>query len=112
MPTKSLRARVKKAKSRGTPPAIRDADLGRTTGLSRHAAKKSREIRARATIADRHVSRRKAPGEGVASKAQVEFAPDAPPADKNRARRRMGGTTLRAPKRGSERPLPGIDFPF
>lgn len=112
MPTKSLRMRVKKAKSRGTPPAIRDSDLGRVTGKSRHAAKKSRSVRARASVADRNVSRRAAPGEGIASRPQAEFPPAPPSPKRNRSRRRMAGTTLRAPKIGSDRPMRGIDVPF
>ena len=72
MPTKSLRERVKKAKREGVPPAIRDTDLGRAA-KSGHAAKKSRSIWARAELTERHVSRRKAPGEGKVSRRQADY---------------------------------------
>ncbi len=66
MPIKSLQERAKKAKREGVPAAIRDTDLG-GSAKSRHAAKKSRSIRARAGLAQRKVSRKKAPGEGLAA---------------------------------------------
>ena len=102
MPTRSLQQRAKKAKREGTTPAIRDADLGRPA-RSNHAAKKSRGIRARAQVADRNVSRKKAPGEGKASRRQADFPRPAGEPVRNRARERMAGTDLKAPKIGSER---------
>jgi hypothetical protein len=113
MPKKSLQARAKKAKREGTMPAIRDGDLGRRTGMSKHAAKKQSKVRARATIADRKVSRKKAPGEGRAAKPQADFPrPRGEPPPRTRARRRMSGTDLRAPKIGSERRLSDAGLPF
>jgi hypothetical protein len=103
MPIKSLQERAKKAKREGVPAAIRDTDLG-GTAKSRHAAKKSRSIRARATLAQRKVSRKKAPGEGLAARKQADFPrPAAEPRPRKRARRRMAGTDLKAPKIGSDR---------
>jgi hypothetical protein len=102
MPTKSLRQRVKKAKRDGVPAALRDADFG-AAGKSRHAAKKSRGIRALASPEKRHVSRKKAPGEGLTARRQADFPRPAGEPVRNRARRRMAGTDLRAPKIGSER---------
>src|SRR5256885_16919660 len=104
MPTRTLRQRAKQAKREGTPVAIRDADVGRPTAMSRHAAKKSRGVRAQATFTDRHVSRKKAPAEGLASRKQADFPrPAGEPPPRNRARRRMAGTDLKAPKIGSDR---------
>jgi hypothetical protein len=103
MPTKSLRQRAKKAKREGVPAALRDADFGVAAAKSRHAAKKSRGIRAVGTMADRKVSRKKAPGEGVTARPQAEFPRPAGEPVRNRARRRMAGTDLPAPKIGSER---------
>jgi hypothetical protein len=98
MPQKSLQRRVKRAKREGTRPVLRETDLG--TVKSGHAAKKSRSIVAAADLVERHVSRRKAPGEGKAARRQVDYpGRDVP----NRARKRMAGTDLRAPKIGSER---------
>ena len=104
MPIKSLQRRAKKAKREGTTPAIRDTDLGRAQ-KSRHAAKKSRSIRARAEMVERHVSRKKAPGEGKSARRQADYPRPAgePPRPRNRARERMAGTDLKAPKIGSER---------
>src|SRR5437588_12105363 len=104
MPIKSLQQRAKKAKREGVTPAIRDTDVGRHT-KSRHAAKKSRSIVARADIAERHVSRKKAPGEGKAARRQADFPRPAgePARPRNRARERMAGTDLKAPKVGSDR---------
>jgi hypothetical protein len=105
MPTRSLRQRATKAKREGVPVAIRDADLGRKTAKSGHAAKKSRGIRAEAGLAQRHVSRKKAPGEGKAARKQADFPrPAGEPPTRKRARRRMAGTDLPAPPIGSERP--------
>ena len=104
MPIKSLQQRAKKAKREGTTPAIRDTELGRAQ-KSGHAAKKSRSIRARAEMAERHVSRKKAPGEGKSARRQADYPRPAgePPRPRNRARERMAGTDLKAPKIGSER---------
>ena len=103
MPIKSLQQRAKKAKREGVPPAIRDTDLGSAT-RSRHAAKKSRSIRARASLEQRKISRKKAPGEGVAARKQADFPrPAGEPRPRTRARRRMAGTDLKAPKIGSDR---------
>jgi hypothetical protein len=105
MPTRSLRQRATKAKREGVPVAIRDADLGRSAGKSRHAAKKSRGVRARAVLAQRHVSPKKAPGEGQAGRKQADYPrPAGEPPPRTRARRRMAGTDLPAPRIGSERP--------
>src|SRR3954469_18186885 len=101
MPTKSLRQRALKAKREGVTPAIRDTDLGRAV-KSGHAAKKSRSIVAHASVADRNVSRRKAPGEGKAARRQADY-PGRRVA--NRARERMAGTDLPATRRGSERTI-------
>jgi len=102
MPIKSLQQRAKKAKREGVPAAIRDTDFG--AAKSRHAAKKSRSIRARAGLEQRKVSRKKAPGEGLAARKQADFPrPAGEPAPRNRARRRMAGTDLKAPKIGSDR---------
>jgi hypothetical protein len=110
MPTKSLRQRAKKAKREGVTPAIRDTELG-APPKSRHAAKKSRSIRARATLEGRNVSRKSAPGEGRAARKQADFPrPAGEPAPRTRARRRMAGTDLRAPKIGSERST--LEVPF
>ena len=104
MPTRTLRQRARKGKREGTPVAIREADLGRPTAMSGHAAKKSRSIRARAGLEQRKVSRKKAPGEGLAARKQADFPrPAGEPAPRNRARRRMAGTDLKAPKIGSDR---------
>src|SRR5438067_13301639 len=106
MPMKSLQQRARKGKREGTTPALRDTDLGRARkGKSRHATKKSRGIVARADIAERHVSRKKAPGEGKSTRRQADFPRPAgePPRPRNRARERMAGTDLKAPKIGSER---------
>lgn len=110
MPIKSLRERTKKAKREGVPVAVHDGDFG-GTGKSKHAAKKSRGIRARAGLEARHVSRKKAPGEGEAARNQADFPrPAGEPRPRNRARRRMAGTDLRAPKIGSDRST--IEVPF
>ena len=105
MPMKSLQQRARKGKREGTTPALRDTDLGRARGKgkSRHAAKKSRSIVARADIAERHVSRKKAPGEGKSTRRQADFPRPAGEPVRNRARERMAGTDLKAPKIGSER---------
>ncbi len=109
MPIKSLRQRTKKAKREGVPVAIHDGDF-RPAAKSKHAAKKSRGIRARATLEARHVSRKKAPGEGESTRSQADFPrPSGEPRPSKRARRRMAGTDLRAPKIGSERPF---EVPF
>jgi hypothetical protein len=110
MPIKSLQQRAKKAKRQGVPVAVHDTDLGRAKG--RHAAKKSRTVRALAGVADRKVSRKKAPGEGKASRRQADFPRPAgePNRPRNRARERMAGTDLRAPKIGSERST--LEVPF
>jgi hypothetical protein len=111
MPIKSLKQRAKKAKREGVPVAVRDTDLRRAS-KSKHAAKKSRGIRARAGLDQRKVSRKGAPGEGKASRRQVEFPRPAgqPSRPRNRARERMAGTDLPAPKIGSERSA--IEVPF
>src|SRR5438552_11968270 len=103
MPSKTLTQRAKKARREGAAPVIRDTDLGAIK--SGHAAKKSRSIRAQADVAERRVSRKKAPGEGKASKRQADYPRPAgePAKPRNRARERMAGTDLRAPKIGSER---------
>jgi hypothetical protein len=83
--------------------AVRDTDFGRAV-KSGHAAKKSRGIRARAQFDQRRVSRKKAPGEGKAARKQADYPrPRGEPPPRTRARRRMAGTDLRAPKIGSER---------
>jgi len=98
-----LQQRAKKAKREGVPAAMRDTDFG--TAKSGHAAKKSRSIRAQASLEQRKVSRKKAPGEGLAARKQADFPrPAGEPISRNRARRRMAGTDLKAPKIGSERP--------
>ena len=103
MPIKSLQQRAKKAKREGVPVALHANDLG-ATGKSRHAAKKSRSVRARAGLDQRKVSRKRAPGEGLAARKQADFPrPAGEPPPRNRARRRMAGTDLKAPKIGSER---------
>jgi len=101
MPGKSLQERAKRAKREGVTPAIRDTDLGRAA-KSGHAAKKSRSIVALGDLVERHVSRKKAPGEGKASRRQADY-----PGRKvaNRARERMAGTDLRASRIGSERSI-------
>jgi|SRR4051812_6483687 hypothetical protein len=111
MPIKSLQQRAKKAKREGVPAAVRDTDLGRAA-KSKHAAKKSGSIRARAGMDERKVSRKRAPGEGKASRRQADYPRPAgePPRPRNRARQRMGGTDLRAPKIGSERS--SMEIPF
>jgi hypothetical protein len=111
MPIKSLQQRAKKAKKEGVPPAIRDTDLGRAA-KSRHAAKKSRSIRARAGLDARNVSRKKAPGEGKAARRQADYPRPAgePARPRNRARERMAGTDLRAPKIGTERSTREVPF--
>jgi hypothetical protein len=102
MPIKSLQQRAKKAKREGVPVALHDTDVG--AAKSRHAAKKSRSIRARATLVQRNVSRKKAPGEGLSARKQADFPrPAGEPPSRNRARRRMAGTDLKAPRIGSER---------
>jgi hypothetical protein len=104
MPIKSLQQRAKKAKREGVPVALRDTDLGRAAE-SKHAAKKSRTIRARAGLEQRKVSRKRAPGEGLAARKQADFPrPAGEPPPRNRARRRMAGTDLKAAKIGSNRP--------
>jgi hypothetical protein len=103
MPIKSLQQRARKGKREGTTPAIRESDLGRRPRKSKHALKKSRGIVARADIAERHVSRKKAPGEGKAGRRQADFPRPAGEPVRNRARERMAGTDLKAPKIGSER---------
>ena len=103
MPIKSLQQRAKKAKRQGVPAAIRDTDFGGAAKI-RHAVKKSRSIRARAGLEQRKVSRKKAPSEGLAARKQADFPrPAGEPAPRNRARRRMAGTDLKAPKIGSDR---------
>jgi hypothetical protein len=110
MPMKSLRGRAKKAKREGVEATLRDTDLGGPP-KSRHAAKKSRSIRARAGLEARRVSRKKAPGEGLSGRKQADFPrPAGEPRPRNRARRRMAGTDLKAPKIGSERST--LDVPF
>lgn len=111
MPIKSLQQRAKKAKREGVPAAIRDTDLGRAA-RSGHAAKKSRSVRARAGLAARKVSRKKAPGEGQSARRQAAHPRPMgePSRPRNRARERMAGTDLRAPKIGSERST--IEVPF
>jgi hypothetical protein len=110
MPIKSLQQRTKKAKREGVPAALRDTDLGRAT-KSRHAAKKSRSVRAMAGLEQRKVSRKKAPGEGFAGRKQADLPrPAGEPRPRNRARRRMAGTDLRAPKIGSDRRM--VEVPF
>src|SRR5436190_23451861 len=100
MPTRTLRQRARKGKREGTPVAIREADLGRPTAMSGHAAKKSRAVRAQAGFTDRHVSRRKAPAEGKASRKQADYPrPAGEPPPRTRARRRMAGTDLPLPRR-------------
>ena len=106
MPSKSLQQRAKKAKRQGTAPAIRDTDLGRAV-KSGHAAKKSRSIVAQADLAERHVSRKKAPGEGKSARRQADYPGRK---IKNRARERMAGTDLKAPRLGSERSTTRIPF--
>ena len=111
MPIKSLRERAKKAKREGVPVAVRDTDLGRAA-KSKHAAKKSRGIRARAGLDERKVSLKRAPGEGKVSRRQADYPRPAgePQRPRNRARRRMAGTDLKAPKIGSERS--SVEVPF
>src|SRR2546430_17139231 len=103
MPIKSLQQRAKKAKREGVPAAIRDTDFG-GAAKSRHAAKKSRSIRARAGLEQRKVSRKKAPGEGLAARKQADFPrPAGEAAPPNRGRRREVGTGPKAAKNGAER---------
>jgi len=103
MPIKSLQQRAKKAKREGVPVALRDTDLGRPA-KSKHAAKKGRSILGSARLSQRKVSRKKAPGEGLAARKQADFPrPAGEPAPRNRARRRMAGTDLKAPKLNSDR---------
>jgi hypothetical protein len=103
MPIKSLQQRAKKAKREGVPVALRDTDVG-AAAKSRHAAKKSRAVRGRAGLEQRKVSRKRAPGEGLTARKQADFPrPADEPPPRNRARRRMAGTDLKAPKIGSDR---------
>jgi hypothetical protein len=70
MPEKSLGARVKAAKKKGTPVMLKDSDVGGAAGRSTHSVKKSRGIAAvegramKATFEDRNVSSRRSPGMG------------------------------------------------
>jgi hypothetical protein len=111
MPIKSLQQRAKKAKREGVPPALRDTDLGRAA-KSGHAAKKSRSVRTHAGLAARKVSRKKAPGEGQSARKQAAYPRPAgePPRPRNRARERMAGTDLKAPRIGSDRST--LEVPF
>ncbi len=71
MPEKSRQRRVKVAAREGRATAIKSSDVGKASGLSSHAAKKSAHVEGLRTTAagKRNVGRRKAPHEGEGTAA-------------------------------------------
>jgi hypothetical protein len=64
MPIAKIAYRAKKAKAKGTPVAVFEAEVGRPDRGSNHSLKKSRHVAGPATSRDRTVSPRRPPGEG------------------------------------------------
>lgn len=82
MPEKSLEARARAAKRKGTPVMLKDSDVGRAAGRSSHAVKKSRGLATegpralKAGFEDRSVSTRRSPGQGKSARRKAVPLPE------------------------------------
>lgn len=115
MPEKSLQARARRAKAKGTTITLKDSDTGEAFGLSRHAAKKSKHVAAVKSFAERSVSPRRAPGTGRRKAATLDAlgaatsGRKARPVEAAAAYRKSGARKTPASGAGTSRPRASVN---